>query len=414
MVPENGTRNCSIVSVVTNYHRSTRIYTGALVTWSILGFSGTEFIPGMIAALVGAALAALAFLSHFKPVYMPTAVLSLSALALASPLWTGDTGGTPAALGFGVITVAAAITATYVPLHRAIVIMSPTFKVVLVLSLALMVIAPQIAVESRWPNEGALTGIYVHKNILGSVMLLGLLTHLFASRQTRQPAMTLLWVGGYLLAILLTRSSTALVLAAVVLIYFFAVRRWRQLDRRRQHLRLTGITILGVVISPLLFVNFNNILASIGRDDTLSGRDRLWTGAIAAWRDETTLGHGWGTAFREGDRAAHIIQSHMGWVVPHAHNGYLSVLVQLGVVGLALAAMASLALITRAARRALDTGSDEHLWALAVAFLFIANNMIDDRFGGLPWFLAVAVIVWCRPQRAVIDTTSRRVNASAT
>lgn len=175
---------------MTNYRRSTEIYAIALVAWAVLGFSGTDFIPGMIAALVGVALAALVFLSHFRFVYAPIAVLGLSALALASPLWTGDSGGTPLALGFAAIALAAVITANYVPIERAIAILNPTFKVVLVASLALMVIAPEIAVESRWPNEGALTGIYVHKNTLGSVMLLGLLTHLFSSRHPRPPVST--------------------------------------------------------------------------------------------------------------------------------------------------------------------------------------------------------------------------------
>lgn len=195
---------------MTNYRRSTEIYAIALVAWAILGFSGTAFITGMIAALVGVALAALVFLSHFRFVYAPIAVLGLSALALASPLWTGDSGGTPLALGFAAIALAAVITANYVPIERAIAILNPTFKVVLVASLALMVIAPEIAVESRWPNEGALTGIYVHKNILGSVMLLGLVTQLFASRQKWRPFISLLWVAGYLTAITLTDSSTGL------------------------------------------------------------------------------------------------------------------------------------------------------------------------------------------------------------
>jgi O-antigen ligase len=81
--------------------------------------------------------------------------------------------------------------------------------------------------------------------------------------------------------------------------------------------------------------NWENILLGLGRDPTLSGRTNLWELAIELIGKRPWLGYGYQGFWQEGGGAAVIWKSE-GYKPPHAHNGFINMTLDLGLIGLFL------------------------------------------------------------------------------
>jgi O-antigen ligase len=86
------------------------------------------------------------------------------------------------------------------------------------------------------------------------------------------------------------------------------------------------------------------ILSAGGRDTSLTGRDAVWAFAAAAIVQRPILGYGYAAFWSDSDWTLQALH----WSPPHAHNGVLQVLLDLGGVGLVL----TIALLINTWRRA--------------------------------------------------------------
>jgi len=383
---------------------STRFYVAALVVWAVLALSGSRVIPGAVAVIVAAVLAALAFLSDFRRVRWPVWAVLFAGLTLASVLWSQDTEvARDAAAALVVVTLTAGVPAAYMDRDRFLHWLNLAFKTALVASLAAGVLLPSFGVESRWPNVGALTGLFVHKNLLGSVLVLGIITLIYTQRKRLW-----LWLGLYAVGVVMTRSSTAVVLAVVAVLLWWLLGA---LGRRGDRDRRLGVlaAAAGLVVLSIIVLQFQvELLDVVGRDLTLGGRARMWDAIVTVWGAEPALGYGWGSAFSPQSTSAVEIASVMGWVVPSAHSGYLSVLLQLGVVGLAVFAVFVLQTAGRAFRGFVATPTPFTMWALQITVAYVIMNVFDTRVDGLEWFLFVAAAAYMlQVKRRQPDTTAR-------
>ena len=82
--------------------------------------------------------------------------------------------------------------------------------------------------------------------------------------------------------------------------------------------------------------SLDTVLAWSGRDPTLTGRTLLWHEVWELVRERPLLGYGYGAFWAESSEPASLLWEAIGWAVPTAHNGYLELLLELGVVGLTL------------------------------------------------------------------------------
>jgi O-antigen ligase len=116
---------------------------------------------------------------------------------------------------------------------------------------------------------------------------------------------------------------------------------------------------------------------------TVQGRLRLWAAALEVWStsiDTTLLGRGF-TSFR----AVHIA-SVTGWDPGHAHNSFINLLVDMGIVG----GFAYVAMILRATGGAIGMAIREgRAFSQTTAFVvfttlisLLAGSFMDDVFGG--------------------------------
>ena len=217
------------------------------------------------------------------------------------------------------------------------------------LSVAMLAATPRIAVHAEGTHVGSWRGALLHKNLLGREMALATTLALgiaLAGPRGQRPA----WLGLALVTAVLVvgaRSATGLaVLAAgaatVLFVSLPAVGARERMGRRV----VLGAALVAVVAAVAAFAA--PALEALGRDATLTGRDRIWQVTLAVLGERAWLGHGFG-AFWEGTGGA-AVSRELGYRVGHAHNGWLQALASLGVPGVALLATLWLALVHHAWR----------------------------------------------------------------
>jgi exopolysaccharide production protein ExoQ len=201
-------------------------------------------------------------------------------------------------------------------------------------------------------HDGAMTGIFAHKNMLGAKMLLLWCAAICIALDSWIRAWVRVCALGLaalaLALILASHSATALVLAvvigmAVVGFSFFAGHGARTpVDRAAVTLIIAGI--LGVAIPTLVaqmsVSPVSYLLGALGKSSTLTGRTELWAYAEDVIRTRPWIGYGAGGFWRyeENDLVRQIFaEFHKSpKQVFSFHNSFYEVTVHFGLIGLGL------------------------------------------------------------------------------
>lgn len=194
---------------------------------------------------------------------------------------------------------------------------------------------------SPWTGEIMYIGVGTGKNNLGAMCLIsGLVLFLTLVEEWRtkrqsssfqQRALYLLYGLMILYLIILTnsRTSQACLAASVLIILAFPF-----VAAKVSRLGFLLITLLSM--SGFLFIAFPDVVRScvalLGRDMTLTGRTDMWN-ALLTMAVDPILGAGYQN-FWSAEKMTALWQK--GFQPKQAHNGYLEVYLNLGVVGLAL------------------------------------------------------------------------------
>jgi O-antigen ligase len=246
-------------------------------------------------------------------------------------------------------------------------------RIVALISLIVAMIIP----SAGFDPEGRLRGVFAHKNFLGSFMALGILSLTWSWQSEKNSAEKLLTVCsiavcGFCLA--LTRSAAPVPALCLSL----ALMLWQTYAPRRKP--LLTIAVLALVTAagltfPLLASGLGALADLVGRDSDFSGRTQAWLFSMEFFSRKAWLGYGYGT-FWSGP-AGMLFFRWAHFVVPHAHNGFLQLLLDTGVVGLALFTWALAGVVIRASR-CIDTQQDAIAWVNAFLLFFVISNFAES------------------------------------
>jgi O-antigen ligase len=242
-------------------------------------------------------------------------------------------------------------------------------------------------------NAGDWRGLWFEKNAMGEIMAVSVLASVAAARL--QPAQRLRWSLNALLClglVVMSRSGTALITIGLIL----GATTGLSLLRRGPVLGVitifgAGAVAFGAAAAQLLAPGL--FLTLIGKDPTLTGRTDIWAAILRQASAHPWLGFGYAAFWEKTSTPAAFVRAQTGWNVPSAHNGWLDILVQLGVVGVALCALLLGVGYVLAVVRALD-GRDGD-WALIYLSIFlitgVSESVLMER-NSLPWTLCVATL----------------------
>lgn len=143
--------------------------------------------------------------------------------------------------------------------------------------------------------------------------------------------------------------------------------------------------LLSLVIIHLSFDLMSLTTGGLGRDETLTGRTGFWE-ELLQMSVNPLLGTGY-EGFWMGDRIAQLWNKYW-WRPNQAHNGYLEIYLNLGIVGLALLA-ALIMFMARSIFNGITSSNRYDFQILRLAFLLImlAINFTEANFKGFIWLV---------------------------
>ena len=278
-------------------------------------------------------------------------------------------------------------------LKQQLQILAWVFGIVAVLSLLFGLVFQSAAIEAG-ANAGAFRGPFTQKNLLARVAVLGAIVFLLNALQYSRRNKVILWIGFGInvLLILMTTSKTALLLLILVLLLLPLYRALRWKSTIAVPLVITVIIFGGSIIAIFL-ANWEAALSAVGRDASLSGRTGLWEGAIQKISERLWIGYGYQGFWRDDGGAVDIWLSG-GYKPPHAHNGFINMPLDLGLIGLFIF-LAILAVNYVRAVTCLRSGKTMiELWPIYyITFFFMYNyseNTIIEQ-NSIFWALLVSV-----------------------
>ncbi|MBL0407686.1 O-antigen ligase family protein [Microvirga aerilata] len=184
---------------------------------------------------------------------------------------------------------------------------------------------------------GSWRGIMVQKNHAGALCAITILLYYFApDKMNSAVRWGVLALAAYFLYRSGSKTSLRLTVPSLALgwLYtFYSPRYW--------YVAVAGLTGITVALTSSIVAYWDNLVATFSRPDALTGRGQIWPVLIAYWSDNWLLGSGYGSFWNIGPESP-IYQYGTGWVVRlgQGHNGYLDMLVQIGLPGLVLAVCA--------------------------------------------------------------------------
>jgi O-antigen ligase len=207
------------------------------------------------------------------------------------------------------------------------------------LSILAVIVWPSRGLDSM--HGGAWQGIFYSKNHCARMMVFFLTPALHINGHRRNWSATqIAYVVLILTVVLMSRSATGILLAAAYIVFAFGMRLVGKFHR----IQMTALIGLGVAccIPIVIFAweHASELFSMIGRDPSFSGRTTIWAVLLQSVKKRILLGYGfsafWTGMSGEAFNAFTGMFSAMHFAPSYAHSGYLDVVLQIGVSGLAV------------------------------------------------------------------------------
>ncbi len=258
--------------------------------------------------------------------------------------------------------------------------------VFVILSLLVVVLFPGIGIETGWELEGDWKGIAGQKNGLGHLAGLALVAAL-ALPVRRGPDGRLLTAALFtraamlaIIALCLINSSSrgALLLAGIGIASLLIARAPRLLQR----IILVALVLFAI---PLLQLGISTVELSadqigiLGTKIDTNSRTILWSYGLEQLDGRELLGFGVGSFWTPARITA--FKDVNGWVLDNFHNGYITILIEGGAIGLSLL-LIGIAFIMILFVVAIGNLKNPYL-GLAFGFtnMFLVGNLVENSIG---------------------------------
>jgi exopolysaccharide production protein ExoQ len=210
------------------------------------------------------------------------------------------------------------------------------FGVAIVLSLIFVIALPKYGVMDA-VHQGAIRGVFTHKNGLGKYMVLATSVFLLLTFKSHQKKIILWPCLAASFGLILASSSTGALLNGVMLVSLvLALGSIMRLKTVVLLPLLVFLVLLAWSVSVLAVDILTPILDFFGKDLTLTGRTDIWPAVISKIRERPLLGYGFsGFWYGLGGESADVIRT-VRWDLNDSHNGFLELALQLGLLGLSL------------------------------------------------------------------------------
>jgi len=263
-------------------------------------------------------------------------LLLLPALALASSLWSFDPSNSARKAAAYTITVLAGICiAGRYPGYEGIRLILHSYFVMLILSLLTVMATPKFGIMQPLyygdPGAGHWRGIFNHKNILGNISAVFLVSSLILGKDLiGWNSLRGFGIGVAALCLAGSGSGSAIVCFVMMIAGYYLFLRTHRKGA------LVGIAAVALSLTFVFFAGeiISSILGALGKSSNLSGRVNLWAVIFPYIETHAFLGFGFDSGI---EPLVPLLREKLNWTsVANAQNGYIDVVETLGSIGLAI------------------------------------------------------------------------------
>lgn len=263
-------------------------------------------------------------------------------------------------------------------------------------------------------DSGTWRGFHLQKNVAGAVGAFGVLLFVYRA-VTEVPGSwaRLRWIALALFGIFFvykTGSKTSFGLIFIASAVGFLVTAISGTPTRQKLIVLFGIITLATlpILLPGTLTGFGSFVDSLGQDPrAYTGRSQIWEALSRYVQAHFMLGSGYGSFWRVGENGP-MYQYARDWLltVPQAHNGYLDMLLQTGIVGLLIDVISAIIVPLYIVMGRSDLPREMRWLLTSVILFFVFHNMLEtslyDRDNPF-WFLLLCsiAIIGSRPLGAI-------------
>jgi exopolysaccharide production protein ExoQ len=339
----------------------------------------------------------------------------LPALALVSVLWSGaptiSFRRAVALLGSSIFGFYLGSRYSRADLLRLFLAVS---VIVTILSVLTVVALPAYAID----DSGAWQGVFGQKNHLGRFMALSaVLWLLYAASFRRHRFLAGVSVVSVAL-VLLSHSATSVALLFILLSVLLLIRLVRVRSKAVAPI-LALVVVVGGYLATIVASNPGRATALLGRDSSLTGRTQLWSLVWQMIQTHLWHGYGYGGFWLGFDGPSAAIWSVVNWNPPSAHDGFLDLMLDLGIAGVVIFVPAMLIAIRYAVSLARRGRTLDAAFPLIFLVFYLLSNLTESylvAYNTESWVLFVAITIqlhrwWygegrVRPRAAVYASTA--------
>jgi len=326
---------------------------------------------------------------------MPLMIM-LPIYATTSALWSQDAGlSLRSGISLILTTLFAFYFATRFTPRQQMELVTFTGICVVIVSIALALFWPQFGIDHQL-HEGAWQGLFTQKNVCAGVTLFLLTPALALSPRGRYgQLLRAAYASLCLLVIFMTQSRTGWAITAMYLLFASGLHALGRFARR-DLLPILGAFFAFLAAAIVLAMQYPlPFLSMLSRSDSISGRSQIWSAIIVSILRHPLGGYGFDAFWSLLQGEASNIFASTGWVVTGAHNGFLNVGLELGLVGVALI-VATFVRAFRDAGIAFRPGRSRHVdWYIGIVFLTLIYNLDERTIMATQYLLWILYIVAC-------------------
>jgi O-antigen ligase len=332
------------------------------------------------------------------PMAMPTTILILLGYCLLTCTWAIDPN-----IAFRRLALTAAVVWMLVravgdlgAVRTAKIVR--TYLVVLLvanyLTVAFSPLGKHLSGEEPW-LLGDWRGLTAHKNVAGPACCFTILMFLFDSNRIA-PWVRALVIAASTIFLAMTHAKTATGMLAIALVAGGVMHFYNP----RHRSLVVPLSVIGGTLAFLYLLMYSGVIERVLDDPgALSGRGAIWPALLTYARENLWTGAGFGSFWQIGDRSPIYFLS-WSWVataIGHGHNGYLDLLVTIGLPGLLLAI--AVLLVWPAVRLLCSLNISRGRRSLLAAILVfcagsnLTESTLMDRTSTVQVFLMLAIIL---------------------
>lgn len=244
-------------------------------------------------------------------------------------------------------------------------------------------------------DEPSWQGVFSGKNMLARFAILAaVILSLYLLRRVRRAA-ALVGIVVVFFVILQTHSKTTLVYFLVGVLAFPLVLSFLKHPAKRKKIAAIALLMFSGLAAWTGY-HWESFTYSLGKDPGLTGRVELWALSITWIGDRPLVGHGYDAFWSDYYGPAADFRAASGWLVaPHAHNGFLNLCLDLGLIGVLLFLAGFVITYGRSLAAAKMWRTVEGIWPVSFLTFYLLYSITEADFmsrNNLLWILYVAIM----------------------